>query len=399
MAPNSYLYQLEVDDEGNVYEQPIGFTSKGFSKQQQRWGTPDKEAFGIYYCVKKFDHILRDISFTIKTDHKNLLYLDKDPQAKIRRYKLALQEYDCIWEHIDTHANVVADDLSRLCSIRDVESYEEGEIEWLNTLIDEFKLPPDIRDFIGLVHNSKVGHLGVEKTTQNIERLLRDDDIYKETRDILMSEIEESLRVDPHGKTNDKRYIRMRKDIIRRDKQIDKIMTRIKPKEFIQTVLINEIGELTDSHPYISFILMGIGIEFIGKCIDKSLTDWNVSGRSKQDFENAIKAIPSLKKYEPYLASHQMYSSFRCGLAHAVSPKLQITLSSKQEMAHLVESNGRLNLKVEDFYNDFKDACNYIISQNYTNGDKMNADFLEVTGLAFNSGTTINSGITSSLQP
>jgi len=28
------------------------------------------------------------------------------------------------------------------------------------------------------------------------------------------------------------------------------------------------------------------------------------------------------------------------------------------------ESNGRLNLKVGDFYNDFKDACNYIISQN-----------------------------------
>ena len=228
-----YLYQLEVDDEGNVYEKPIGFTSKGFSKQQQRWGTPDKEAFGIYYCVKKFDHILRDISFTIKTDHKNLLYLDKDPQAKIRRYKLALQEYDCIWEHIDTHANVVADDLSRLCTIRDIESYEEEEVEWLNTLIDEFKLPPDIRDFIGMVHNSKVGHLGVEKTTQNIERLLRDDDIYKETRDILMSEIEESLRVDPHGKTNDKRYIRMRKDIIRRDKQIDKIMTRIKEDEEI----------------------------------------------------------------------------------------------------------------------------------------------------------------------
>jgi len=176
-------------------------------------------------------------------------------------------------------------------------------------------------------------------------------------------------------------------------------MTIIKPKEFIQTVLINEIGELTDSHPYISFILMGIGIEFMGKCVDTSLTDWNVSGRSNQDFENAIKAIPSLKKYEPYLSSHQMYSSFRCGLAHAVSPKLQITLSSKQEMAHLVERNGRLNLKVEDFYNDFKDACNYVISQNYPIRDKMNADFLEVPGLAFNSGTTINSGITSSLQP
>jgi hypothetical protein len=176
-------------------------------------------------------------------------------------------------------------------------------------------------------------------------------------------------------------------------------MTRLKPNDFIQTVLINEIGELVDSHPYISFILMGIGIEFMGKCIDSSLTDWNVSGRSKFDFENAIKTIPSLQKYEPYLTSHQMYSSFRCGLAHAVSPKVQITLSSKQEMGHLLQNNGRLNLKVEDFYQDFKDACNYVMTQPYPVGDKMNADFLEVPGTTFNSGTTISTGITSSLQP
>lgn len=176
-------------------------------------------------------------------------------------------------------------------------------------------------------------------------------------------------------------------------------MTRLKPNDFIQTVLINEIGELVDSHPYISFILMGIGIEFRGKCIDSSLTDWNVSGRSKFDFENAIKTIPSLQKYEPYLTSHQMYSSFRCGLAHAVSPKVQITLSSKQEMGHLLQNNGRLNLKVEDFYQDFKDACNYVMTQTYPVGDKMNADFLEVPGTTFNSGTTISTGITSSLQP
>jgi chromosome condensin MukBEF ATPase and DNA-binding subunit MukB len=113
--------------------------------------------------------ILRDITFTIKTDHKNLLYLDKDPQAKIRRYKLALQEYDCTWEHIDTHSNVVADDLSRLCSPQDIKSYTENEIEWLNTLLDEFQIPDDIHNLISQVHNSTVGHLGVEKSTQRVE--------------------------------------------------------------------------------------------------------------------------------------------------------------------------------------------------------------------------------------
>lgn len=176
-------------------------------------------------------------------------------------------------------------------------------------------------------------------------------------------------------------------------------MARINPKEFIQTVLIKEIGELSETYPYISFIMMGIGIEFMGKCIDSNLTDWNKTGRSKSDFENAINTIPSLKKYVPYLTSHKMYSSFRCGLAHAISPKVQITLSSKEEMAHLVETNESINFKVEDFYTDFKDACKYIIEKNYPPGDKMNADFLEVPGDAFNSGTNYSTGVTSSLQP
>jgi hypothetical protein len=32
-----YLFQIEVDDDGTVREFPIGFTSKGFTKQQQRY--------------------------------------------------------------------------------------------------------------------------------------------------------------------------------------------------------------------------------------------------------------------------------------------------------------------------------------------------------------------------
>jgi hypothetical protein len=166
-------------------------------------------------------------------------------------------------------------------------------------------------------------------------------------------------------------------------------MAKQKPKDFIQDVLIDEIATLIEPHPYISFILMGIGIEFLGKCIDLTLNDWNVSSRSKRDFESAIKTIPSLKTYEPYLIPYDMYSSFRCGLAHAVSPKFKITLSSKDEMEHLKEQDSRLNLKVEDFYQDFKDACNYVISQTYPVGNKMNNDFLETPDDVFSSsGTT-----------
>jgi hypothetical protein len=48
-------------------------------------------------------------------------------------------------------------------------------------------------------------------------------------------------------------------------------MTTLKLKDFIKSVLIDELGAMIDQHPYISFIMMGIGIEFLGKCINTTL--------------------------------------------------------------------------------------------------------------------------------
>lgn len=177
-------------------------------------------------------------------------------------------------------------------------------------------------------------------------------------------------------------------------------MKKLKAKEFIQSALIDEVGDMVQNHPYMSFIIMGIGIEFLGKCIDTSLNDWNKQRRSKRDFEDAIKNIPSLKKYQTYLSSHTLYGSFRCGLAHTVSPKVKITLSSKDELEHLVKHNGgKLNLKVEDFYIDFKNACKHVINRTYPSGNKMNDDFLYVPGDSFNAGTDIEGGMTGSIEP
>jgi len=176
-------------------------------------------------------------------------------------------------------------------------------------------------------------------------------------------------------------------------------MTTLKPKDFIKSVLVDELGTMIIPHPYFAFVFMGIGIEFLGKCLATTRSDWNEAGHSGPDFKHAIKTIPSLKKYELYLTSHDLYNSFRCGLAHAISPKLPVTLSSKGELGHMIEHGGRLNLKVEDFYNDFKSACEYIINMNFATGDKMNADFLQVPGTSFNSGTDISTGLTSSYSP
>lgn len=176
-------------------------------------------------------------------------------------------------------------------------------------------------------------------------------------------------------------------------------MMTLKPKDFIKSVLIDEVGSMINIYPYISFIIMGIGIEFLGKCLATTRSDWNEKGHSGPDFKNAISTIPSLQKYKPYLKTHNLYSSFRCGLAHAISPKLQITLSSKGELGHMIEHSGRLNLKVEDLYSDFKQACEYIIHMTFASEDKMSGDFLQVPGRTFNTGTEISTGMTSSYCP
>jgi len=171
-------------------------------------------------------------------------------------------------------------------------------------------------------------------------------------------------------------------------------MTTLKPKDFIKSVLIDEVGLMINNHPYISFIIMGIGIEFLGKCLATTRSDWHESGHSGPDFKKAISTIPSLHKYEPYLKTHNLYSSFRCGLAHSISPKLQITLSSKGEFGHMIEHCGELNIKAEDFYSDFKQACEYIINLTFASEDKMSKYFLQVPGEMFNTGTEIPTWLT-----
>ena len=48
----------------------------------------------------------------------------------------------------------------------------------------------------------------------------------------------------------------------------------MKPKEFIQKVLIDEVDKIIEHHPYIAFSIMTIGIEFLGKCINGFRRCW-----------------------------------------------------------------------------------------------------------------------------
>jgi hypothetical protein len=53
-----------------------------------------KEAYAIFYTLTKHEHLLRDNSFILHTDHKNLTYLNLDGSIRVKIWKLAVQEYD-----------------------------------------------------------------------------------------------------------------------------------------------------------------------------------------------------------------------------------------------------------------------------------------------------------------
>jgi Ni,Fe-hydrogenase III large subunit len=76
---------------------------------QRKWAIPDKEAYAIFYSLKKWDHLLRDVKFTLQTDHENLTYINFEGTPKVRRWKLLIQEYDFILEFIKGEDNIVAD--------------------------------------------------------------------------------------------------------------------------------------------------------------------------------------------------------------------------------------------------------------------------------------------------
>ena len=151
-----YLFQMI-----NGEEVPIAFISKMLDEREERWTTTEKECYAIIYCIKKLEYLLRDRSFTLRTDHKNLIYIDSETSKKVKRWKLFIQEFDFYIEHIPGKENVAADGFSRLLPLPE---------EQLHHLFEEFSLTKAAYNAIMSVHNGVLGHHGVDRTMDKLIR-------------------------------------------------------------------------------------------------------------------------------------------------------------------------------------------------------------------------------------
>jgi hypothetical protein len=156
----AYLFQVV-----NGKEKPIAFLSKSLDARMSRWDTPQKEGFAIFYALDKFDYLLRDRKFTVRTDHENLTRLrdNYSTNKKVQRWLTCFQHYDIDFEYIKGSLNVVADVLSRHCvNVMTLENIE-GHLN-----VQELSIPITYIEWITEAHNSSVGHHGVESTLEKL---------------------------------------------------------------------------------------------------------------------------------------------------------------------------------------------------------------------------------------
>jgi hypothetical protein len=89
---------------------------KGTTKSEENYSTIEKELLAIVWVFKYFRPYLFGRKFTLYTDHQPLVYVFnlKDPNSRLVRWRLSLEEFEYDIKYRAGKQNVVADGLSRI---------------------------------------------------------------------------------------------------------------------------------------------------------------------------------------------------------------------------------------------------------------------------------------------
>lgn len=129
----------------------------------------------------------------------------------------------------------------------------------------------------------------------------------------------------------------------------------------------------------------------MGKCIDKEESDWYNHKNGSTKFNNAIRTLKALKRYEYLIPKdkHFLYHNLRNGFAHSLIPNGRLALASpgdvdsnRMPLEHLkvvLNEQGKecVILRCDELYKDFSEACREVIEEWTFNSDnKMNKPIL-----------------------
>ena len=134
-------------------------------------------------------------------------------------------------------------------------------------------------------------------------------------------------------------------------------------REFIKEYLIDQIGEIKEKYPYFAFLLMSVGIEFLGQCVNEK-PKFN-QGNSNHNFDLGAQ-IPPLNNY----SNNVLYNKLRCGLAHSMLVKGNLSLSDIEDGS---------SVSCNEFYQDFVEACKVVLAMKNLPKKNLNDIFFTIT--------------------
>ena len=163
---DGYLFQT-VDNMVQV----IMCISKALVGAQLRWSVREKECYGIFYCFKVLEDMLKHVKFHLKTDHKNLVYINCALTGKVARWKLYMQDWNFTvsWVEGQEEHQQVPDKLSRLVSNpEETETSIDTETAVLAVAVAQVAISDAEYAIISSQHNAIRGHSGVDVTLNRL---------------------------------------------------------------------------------------------------------------------------------------------------------------------------------------------------------------------------------------
>lgn len=125
-------------------EQVVAYASRSLMKNERNFTTTEKECLAILYSIEKFRPYIEGSHFTVVTDHYALKWLNnlKDPNGRLARWCVKLQQYDFDVVHRPGKDHVLPDALSRAVPVIGEIEVESVKDKWYNDMLSRVSLKP-----------------------------------------------------------------------------------------------------------------------------------------------------------------------------------------------------------------------------------------------------------------